>query len=103
MERSCTPTVFVEGRLDPAALGHIESRLEATQLPRDHAMVWVDAREADRIRITIEYGVGAKRLRAEASGASVTATADECVDQLLWQAWSGAQSPSASASASGTA
>jgi hypothetical protein len=51
-------------------------------------MIWVDARSQHRIHITIDYGIGTKRLHAEATGASVTATADECIDQLLWQAWS---------------
>jgi hypothetical protein len=87
-ERSGAPTLVVDGRLDQSAIDYIESRLALTQLPRDHAMIWVDARSQHRIHITIDYGIGTKRLHAEATGASVTATADECVDQLLWQAWS---------------
>jgi hypothetical protein len=88
-ERTGTPTLFLKGRLDQDAIDYIESRLELTQLPPDHAVVSVDARNRDRVRITIDYGIGPRRVHAEATGASVTATADECVDQLLWQAWSG--------------
>jgi hypothetical protein len=83
------PTFVLTGRVERDTIDYVEKCLEAAQLPPDHAMVWIDTTGAGRVHMSMEYGLGAERVRADATGASAIPTADECVEQLLWGIWSG--------------
>ena len=92
--RAKAPTFLLRGHVERDTIEYVEKCLEATQLPADHAIVWIDTTEKGGVHMAIEYGVGPERVRADATGASAAPTADECVEQLLWRVAAGpARSP----------
>jgi hypothetical protein len=78
------PTVFVHGHAPPDAVRAAEARLQWLCAPLHSvrfSVLWVEA-APDAYTVGVELGVGDRTVEVDASGATMSAATDGCMERL---------------------